>query len=469
MLKCSKGYTSTWSAHFHYTRVPYNSQLPSFLKAATAIQRLTGSSNIINQRRSPRNATFAAVNDTSYPKEKVNVLLLESISAGAADAFRDAGYTSVTSLKGALSEEELVARMPEVHILGIRSKTLLTRSVLAAAPKLLAAGCFCIGTNQVDKLAATESGVVVFNAPYSNTRSVAELVIGAAIMLIRRIPDKHQAAHAGIWLKESAASHELRGKTLGIIGYGNIGSQVSVLAEALGMHVIYYDIAKKLPLGNARAVPDMETLLRDADIITMHVPATPSTQNLIDERALAHCRQNALIINYARGEVADIDAIAAALQAGRLGGAAFDVYPQEPEMNGERFFSPLQGLSNVLLTPHIGGSTEEAQESIGEDVSAKLISFIEHGTTQGSHTVPELSLPMQEGAHRILHIHHNRPGVLSGINSQLSAAGINILGQYLKTNERIGYVVLDVDTRLSADVAALLKTVRETIRVRLVY
>ncbi len=409
------------------------------------------------------------MNDTSYPKEKVNILLLENISAGAADAFRQAGYTSVTSLKGALSEEELLARMPDVHILGIRSKTLLTKRVLDAAPRLLATGCFCIGTNQVDKAAATDGGVAIFNAPYSNTRSVAELVIGAAIMLIRRIPDKHKAAHEGIWLKGSKASHELRGKTLGIIGYGNIGSQVSVLAEALGMHIVYYDVEKKLPLGNARAAPDMGTLLREADIVTVHVPATPLTQNLINAAALSHCKPGALLINYARGEVADIDAIAQSVQSGALGGAAVDVYPQEPEKNGERFFSPLQGLSNVLLTPHIGGSTEEAQESIGEDVSAKLISFIERGTTQGSHTVPELSLPLQEGAHRILHIHHNRPGVLSGINSQLSAAGINILGQYLKTNERIGYVVLDVDTRLSADVAALLKGVKETIRVRLVY
>jgi D-3-phosphoglycerate dehydrogenase len=409
------------------------------------------------------------MSEVSYPKDKINILLLENISQDAVLAFQESGYTSVTTLKGALSEEELLEQITDVHILGIRSKTQLTARVMNAASRLLATGCFCIGTNQVDKVAAMDQGIVVFNAPYSNTRSVAELVIGAAIMLIRRIPDKHKAAHEGIWLKESAASHELRGKTLGIIGYGNIGSQVSVLAEALGMHIIYYDIEKKLPLGNARPMPDMQTVLRDADIVTIHVPATVQTANLIDASALTHCKQDALLINYARGEVADINAIADAVKAGRLGGVAVDVYPQEPEKNGEQFFTPLQGMSNVLLTPHVGGSTEEAQANIGQDVSSKLISFIERGSTQGSLTIPDLSLPMQEGAHRILHIHHNRPGVLSAINSQLSAAGINILGQYLKTNERIGYVVLDVDRRLSAEAVSLLKTAPDTIKVRVVY
>ncbi len=405
----------------------------------------------------------------SYPKEKVNILLLEGISPEAVAAFEDAGYTSLRTLKGAMSEAELAAAIAPVHILGIRSKTQVTRGILRAAPRLLSVGCFCIGTNQVDKAAATESGVVVFNAPYSNTRSVAELVIGAAIMLIRRIPDKHKAAHEGIWLKESAASHELRGKTIGIIGYGNIGSQVSVLAEALGMHVVYFDIEKKLPLGNARPLNGMDAVLAEADIITLHVPATAATAGMMNESTLARCKPGALLINYARGEVADIDAIAAALRTGRLGGAAVDVYPEEPEKNGARFVSPLQGLSNVLLTPHIGGSTEEAQASIGQDVSAKIIRYIEDGATQGSLTVPALSLPQHEGAHRILHIHHNRPGVLSQINAQLGGAGINILGQYLKTNERIGYVVLDVDTRLSKEALALLRTVKETIRVRVVY
>ncbi len=405
----------------------------------------------------------------SYPKEKINILLLENISPEAVAALKQEGYTQITALKGALTEEELIRQIGDVHILGIRSKTQVTKAVLAAAPRLLAIGCFCIGTNQVDKLAAMKQGVVVFNAPYSNTRSVAELVIGAAIMLIRRIPDKNKAAHEGIWLKESANSHELRGKTLGIIGYGNIGSQVSVLAEALGMRIVFYDIEKKLPLGNATSLSDPEQVVRQADIITLHVPATLQTTQLIGQEMLAHARKGALLINYSRGEVVDIDALYDALKSGHLGGAALDVYPEEPESNGAHFSTPLQGLSNVLLTPHIGGSTEEAQVNIGIDVSNKLISFTEHGNTQGSHSVPALSLPLQEGAHRILHIHHNVPGVLSAINTALSEHGINILGQYLKTNDEIGYVVLDVDTRLSSEALSLLRAVIETIKVRIVY
>ena len=408
------------------------------------------------------------MSDVSYPKDKVNILLLEGISAEAVAAFSDASYTNMRTERRALSESELAEAVKDIHILGIRSKTQVNASVLKAAPRLLSVGCYCIGTNQVDKSAATDAGVVVFNAPYSNTRSVAELVIGAAIMLIRRIPDKHKAAHEGIWLKESAASHELRGKTLGIIGYGNIGSQVSVLAEALGMHVVYFDIEKKLPLGNARPLQNMEAVVREADIITLHVPATPATALLMNAGAIANCKPGALLINYARGEVADIHAIAAALRSGQLGGAAVDVYPEEPEKNGARFSSPLQGLGNVLLTPHIGGATEEAQANIGQDVSAKIIQYIGDGTTQGSLTVPALALPPHEGAHRILHIHHNRPGVLSQINAQLSAAGINILGQYLKTNDRVGYAVLDIDTRLSADAVGLLRGVKDAIRVRVV-
>ena len=405
----------------------------------------------------------------SYPKDKIHILLLENISANAVAAFGAAGYTSVRSLKGALSESELMAGMADVHILGIRSKTQLTKNVMDAAPKLLAAGCFCIGTNQVDKSVATEAGIVVFNAPYSNTRSVAELTLGAAIMLIRRIPDKNKAAHEGIWMKDASDSHELRGKTLGIIGYGNIGSQVSVLAEGLGLHVIFYDIEKKLPLGNAQAMPDLESLLGAADIITLHVPATPQTALLMNAHTLAQVRPGAVLINYARGEVADIDAVAAALRNGQLNGAAFDVYPDEPERNGAPFTSPLQGLPNVLLTPHIGGSTEEAQVNIADDVSSKLISFIESGSTQGSHTVPALSLPAQEGAHRILHIHRNVPGVLGSINSALSSHNINIVGQYLKTNERIGYVVLDIESSLSGEAIRLLREVKDTIKVRAVY
>lgn len=405
----------------------------------------------------------------TFPKEKINILLLENISEEAANRFIVEGYTNVTRIKQALGEEELKKALKQVHILGIRSKTKLTAAVLEAAPKLLGLGCYCIGTNQVDKHAATLLGIPVFNAPYSNTRSVAELVIGAAIMLIRRIPDKNAAAHKGIWMKEASGSHELRGKTLGIIGYGNIGSQVSVLAEGMGLKVIFYDVAKKLPLGNANAMLSQAEVLKQADIITIHVPSAPDTQHLMDAAAFAQCKKGALFINYARGEVVDINALAKALKSDKLAGVAVDVYPTEPEQNGPNFITPLQGLSNVLLTPHIGGSTEEAQVAIGDDVSAKLLRFIENGGTEGSQSIPELNLPRQEGAHRILHLHHNQPGVLSAINKTLAEPGINVVGQYLKTNEQIGYVVLDVDKKLSEVALKLLQKVPGTVRVRMVY
>lgn len=406
---------------------------------------------------------------TSYPKEKINILLLENISQTAADHFTSAGYANVTRLTGALSEEELVKQIKDVHLLGIRSKTKVTQAVLDAAPKLQAIGCFCIGVNQVDLKSATSHGVTVFNAPYSNTRSVAELVMAASIFLIRRIPDKNKAAHEGVWMKESKGSYELRGKTLGIIGYGNIGSQVSVLAEALGMKVVFYDVLTKLPLGNARRAQTLEELMGTADIVTLHVPETPRTKMMITAGVLSHAKKGSILINYARGEVVDLDALAAALREGRFSGAAVDVYPWEPEKNGDKFQTPLQGLPNVILTPHIGGSTEEAQANIGEDVSDKLFHFLENGVTIGSHTVPELNLPPQEGTHRILHIHRNVPGVLSEINSALSTHQVNILAQYLKTNEEIGYVVLDVDQRISAKAAELLREVRNTIKVRMLY
>jgi D-3-phosphoglycerate dehydrogenase len=406
---------------------------------------------------------------TSYPKEKINILFLENISDAAVKHFVDSGYASVRKLTGALSEEQLIREIRDVHLLGIRSKTQITPKVLEAAKKLQAIGCFCIGVNQVDLKAAKNHGVVVFNAPYSNTRSVAELVIGLAILLIRRIPDKTRAAHEGIWLKESKGSYELRGKTLGIIGYGNIGAQVSVLAEALGMKVIYYDTVTKLPLGNAQARKTLKEVLGEADIITLHVPDTPQTKNLISKTVLKNFKKGSILLNYARGEVVDLDALAKALQDGSLSGAAIDVFPWEPEKNGDRFTTPLQGVPNVILTPHIGGSTEEAQANIGEDVSNKLFQYLETGMTLGSHTIPPLSLPHQEGTHRILHIHKNVPGVLSEINSTLSQHNINILGQYLKTNEEIGYVVLDIDKRLSNQALELLKKVKQTIKTRLLY
>lgn len=406
---------------------------------------------------------------TSYPKEKINILLLENISEQAVQNFKKAGYTSIKKIAGALPEKELIKEVKDAHLLGIRSKSHITPAVLNAAGKLQAIGCFCIGVNQVNLSQATANGVSVFNAPYSNTRSVAELVIGLSVMLIRRIPDKNKAAHEGIWLKESKGSYELRGKTLGIIGYGNIGAQVSVLAEALGMKVIFYDIVTRLPLGNAQSRKSMKDVLQEADIVTLHVPETAQTKNLISAGVFKHFKKGAILINYARGQVVDLDALALALQSGQLSGAAIDVYPVEPEKNGDVFHTPLQKLPNVILTPHIGGSTEEAQANIGEDVSLKLINFLETGITTGSHTVPELALPLQEGAHRILHIHKNVPGVLSQINTQLSSHHINILAQYLKTNDEIGYVVLDVNKNLSKEAMELLRSIKETIKVRVLY
>jgi D-3-phosphoglycerate dehydrogenase len=406
---------------------------------------------------------------TSYPKDKISILFLENLSKSAKIQFENAGYGNIRTLSGALSEEDLIKEIKNVHLLGIRSKTQISERVLENAPKLQAIGCFCIGVNQVNIEAATKKGVAVFNAPYSNTRSVAELVIGAAIMLIRRIPDKNTAAHKGIWLKEASNSYELRGKTIGIVGYGNIGTQVSILAEAFGMHVIYYDVVTRLPLGNAQSRKTLEEMVREADIVTLHIPDTRQTKNLINASVLSHFKKGSILINYARGEVVDVDALAEELKSKRLNGAAIDVFPLEPEKSGDHFISPLQGLPNVLLTPHIGGSTEEAQLNIGIDVSQKLFNFLELGSTNGSHSVPEINLPAQEGTHRILHIHSNIPGVLSAINSSLSANHINILSQYLKTNEDIGYVVLDIDSALSAQAFELLKDIKGTIKVRMVY
>ncbi len=406
---------------------------------------------------------------TSYPKEKINILFLENISDAAVKHFKDAGYSSVRKLGGALSEEQLIKEIKDVHLLGIRSKTQITKNILDAAKKLQAIGCFCIGVNQVDLKSARQNGVVVFNAPYSNTRSVAELVIGLSIMLIRRIPDKNTAAHQGVWNKEAKGSYELRGKTLGIIGYGNIGSQVSVLAEGLGMKVIFYDTVTKLPLGNAVAKKSLKDLLSQSDIVTLHVPETSQTKNLINKTNIRNFKKGGILINYARGEVVELDALAKAIKEGHISGAAIDVFPWEPEKNGDSFQSPLQNLPNVILTPHIGGSTEEAQMNIGEDVSNKMFQYLEMGSSTGSHTIPSLSLPPQEGTHRILHIHNNVPGVLSAINTALSQHHINILAQYLKTNDEVGYVVLDVDKKLSNQALQLLKELKDTIKVRLLY
>jgi len=406
---------------------------------------------------------------TSYPKDKIKVLFLENISDAAVQYFKIQGYTDVKKISGALSEEELIKVIKDVHILGIRSKTFISKKVVDSAKKLQAIGCFCIGTNQVDMKACKQKGIAVFNAPYSNTRSVAELVIGSSIMLIRKIIDKNNAAHKGIWNKDAKGSFELRGKTLGLIGYGNIGTQTSIMAEAMGMKVKFYDIETKLPLGNAQAVKSIKELVSSADIVSLHVPETSATKNLINKDVLKQFKQGSILINYARGEVVDLDALAAALKSKHISGAAIDVYPWEPEKNGDTFETPLQGLSNVILTPHIGGSTEEAQENIGEDVSIKLYQYLERGVSNGSLSIPTISLPPVDGAHRILHIHNNVPGVLSAINTVMSKNKINIVGQYLKTNDEIGYVVLDVDSKLSKTALALLKEVKETIRVRLLY
>jgi D-3-phosphoglycerate dehydrogenase len=406
---------------------------------------------------------------TSYPKDKIKILFLENISDAAVKKFRSHGYTQVEKINRALNETQLIDAIRDVHILGIRSKTTITDTVLAAAKKLQAIGCFCIGVNQIDLRAATQRGVAVFNAPYSNTRSVAELVIGASIMLLRGIPEKNNASHKGIWQKEAKGSREMRGKTMGIVGYGNIGSQVSVMAESLGMRVLFFDIENKLPLGNASACRSLKELVSQSDIITLHVPETTLTHQLINKQNLRQFKNGAILINYARGQVVDLKALAQFLQSGHVAGAAIDVYPWEPEKNGDVFNCPLQNLPNVLLTPHIGGSTEEAQQNIGEDVSVKLFQYLETGFSDGSHTIPPISLPSQTGAHRILHIHKNVPGVLSAINSALSSNNINIIGQYLKTNDLIGYVILDIDHKLSEKALSILRDLPGSIRVRMLY
>ncbi|MBK8465250.1 MAG: phosphoglycerate dehydrogenase [Chloracidobacterium sp.] len=406
---------------------------------------------------------------TSYPRNKINILLLENISDAAVEELRVGGYANVQKINGALSEAELIKAVKGVHLVGIRSKTQITKNVIAAADKLLAVGCFCIGVNQVDLKVATEKGVAVFNAPHANTRSVAELVIGLCVMLIRKIPDKNAAAHRGEWLKEAKGSFELRGKTLGIVGYGNIGSQVSAMAESLGMQVIYYDIATKLPLGNAKQFRDLKELLKNSDIVTLHVPSDATTRNMINADTLKSMKKGGILLNYSRGDVVDLKALKNALDKDQLSGAAIDVFPSEPEKNGDAFSSVLQNLPNVILTPHIGGSTEEAQANIGLDVTAKLIKYLELGTSEGSHTVPPVSLPPQSGTHRILHIHRNIPGVLGQINSRLSKRGLNITGQFLNTNPEIGYVILDVDSRISKDAFEILKGIKGTIRARMVY
>ena len=408
---------------------------------------------------------------TSYPKQDIKVLLLEGVSASAVESFHRAGYSRVELHTGSLPDTELRERIAGAHIIGIRSRTQLTAGVLEHASRLIAVGCFCIGTNQVDLDAARKAGIPVFNAPYSNTRSVAELVIAEAIMLLRGIPQKNAACHRGGWEKSASGSYETRDKVLGIIGYGHIGTQVGVLAESLGMHVIFHDIESKLSLGNARAVSSLEELLERADVVTLHVPQTAATRDMIGSEQLARMRKGAMLINASRGSVVDIPALANALREERLAGAAVDVFPVEPKANKDAFVSPLVGMDNVILTPHIGGSTLEAQDNIGVEVASKLIRYSDNGSTLSAVNFPEVALPEHPHSLRLLHIHRNTPGILSRINKLFSAGNINIDAQFLQTDADVGYVVIDVtaDEAQAAMLKAQLAAIPGTLRSRVLY
>ena len=403
----------------------------------------------------------------SYPKNRIRVLLLESPDARAAELFRAEGY-QVEEVKGALDEDELIQRIEGVSLLGIRSKTQVTARVLAAANRLIGIGAFCIGTNQIDLAAAVRRGVAVFNAPFSNTRSVVELTLGEIVVLARRIPEKNPKMHQGEWDKSASGSFEIRGKKLGIVGYGNIGAQLSVVAEAVGMQVLYFDTAEKLQLGNATKCRTLPELLAQADIVTLHIDGRPENTDFIGAAELALMKPGALLLNNARGQVVNVPALAAALRSGHLGGAAVDVFPHEPKTNAEAFESELRGLPNVLLTPHIGGSTAEAQRNIAEFVPERLMQYINTGNTQQSVNFPNILLPTQ-AAHRLIHVHANVPGVLARINNVLAAHHVNILGQYLKTNEVIGYVITDIDKEYDQEVIQALRDVEHTIKFRVLY
>ena len=412
------------------------------------------------------------MSQTSLDKSRIKILLLEGVHPSAAEAFQADGYTNIATHAKALPEPQLLEAVSDAYFIGIRSATQLTASVLEHAPRLIGIGCFCIGTNQVDLDAAQLRGVPVFNAPFSNTRSVAELALAESILLLRGIPQRNAAAHHGGWVKTAAGSHEARGKCLGIVGYGHIGTQVGVLAEALGMRVVFYDIETKLALGNAQSLPTLDALLEMADVVTLHVPETPQTFKMIGAAQLARMKPGAALINAARGTVVDVTALIQALESKHLAGAAIDVFPEEPKANEDEFISPLRRFDNVLLTPHVGGSTEEAQQNIGLEVAGKLLKYSNNGSTLGSVNFPEVSLPEHPGKHRLLHIHRNQPGVLSAINAVFSEQHINIASQYLQTNPRIGYVVIDVDGDARAETLQLKKRLDEvpgTIRTRVLY
>jgi len=406
---------------------------------------------------------------TSLDKSKIKFLLLEGVHQNALDTLKAAGYTNIEYLKGALSEEELKEKIADAHFIGIRSRTQLTEEVFDCAKKLVAVGCFCIGTNQVNLNAARERGIAVFNAPYSNTRSVAELVLAEAILLLRGIPEKNASCHRGGWIKSAANSFEIRGKKLGIVGYGSIGTQLSVLAEALGMKVFFYDVVTKLPLGNATQVGNLHELLGMCDIVSLHVPELPSTQWMIGEKEIRAMKKGGILINAARGTVVELDHLAEAIKDEHLIGAAIDVFPIEPKSNDEEFESPLRGLDRVILTPHIGGSTAEAQANIGLEVAEKLVKYSDNGTSVSSVNFPEVALPSHPGKHRLLHIHENIPGVMSEINKVFAENNINIAGQFLQTNEKVGYVVIDVDKEYSDLALEKLQHVKGTIRSRVLF
>lgn len=405
----------------------------------------------------------------SLQKDKIRFLLLEGVHENALKVLEKAGYQNIEYLSHALDQDELIEKIKDAHFVGIRSRTQLTREVLEHAKKLTGIGCFCIGTNQVDLDAARELGIPVFNAPYSNTRSVAELVLAEAIMLYRGIPEKNAVVHRGGWGKSAKNSHEVRGKTIGIVGYGSIGSQLSVLAESFGMKVIYHDVVTKLPLGNAHQVGSLEELLSTADIVTLHVPDVPSTRYMMKAEQFTHMKEGSYFINAARGTCVEIDDLAAALESGKILGAAIDVFPKEPKSADEEFESPLRKFDNVILTPHIGGSTQEAQANIGLEVAEKFVKYSDQGDTVTAVNFPEVSIPFKEGTHRLLHIHKNVPGVLSQINRLFAEAHINILAQSLMTEGDVGYLVMDVDYHDSTAALDQLKDVEETIRVRILF
>ncbi|WP_354040528.1 phosphoglycerate dehydrogenase [Brevundimonas sp. UYEF29] len=401
----------------------------------------------------------------SFPRSRMKMLLLENIHPAAVERLEEAGY-SVETQKGALDEDDLIAAIKGVHVLGIRSKTSVSRRVLEQADRLMAVAAFCIGTNQIDLDAASDHGVAVFNAPYSNTRSVVELAIGLMIVLMRDVADKSAAMHVGKWNKSATGSKELRGKTLGIVGYGAIGSQLSVLAENLGMRVLFYDLSERLALGNARRMRSLDALLAESDVVTLHVDGRKENANIFGAAQFGRMKEGALFLNLARGHVVDVGALSQAIGSGRVAGAAVDVFPEEPRTNADPFESPLQGLPNMILTPHIGGSTEEAQEAIAEFAAERLLGYLNRGDTTFSVNLPNVQLSEVSGAHRILHIHRNQPGVLAELNRALASAGLNILGQHLKTDERTGYVITDVDRDYDPEALRELKTVPGTLKFR---